>query len=275
MAETEALRGKVLDINIQDSPEDSEKEWRRFSFKIYDHEGGSTRWYSWFSERGGTIRTGKSYHFSITVKPGKGDSDKEFYNIEELIGEIEPPAGGTSQAPGPAPAATNGDRNQFNRSKEEMRWTESVRLAVDVVGTGLAVDLGMPRDSTDEHQDHETTMLFRAGIEQWTPWFYEYLQHGPEAEVPVVADAPPAEEAKGKATTAKKATPAKADAVPDANLQDLKDLLAGDGMTWGAFEVEVTKCAWETFTQKRKGTVTIALKLYATYRETHPVGAAA
>ena len=76
-----------------------------------------------------------------------------FWDVEEW----------NTTAPVTAPVAGGNDDDRF-RTKEELRWTEAMHMAVRVLGSNAAGS--------------------KPGILNWAEYFYETLEHPPVAEVP-------------------------------------------------------------------------------------------
>ncbi len=153
----EAVQGKVLEVQRKDG-KNSKGEWTLWRFQIQDYETGEKRWYSWGDDAGSKIRTGNSYHFSYYTTENKERPEYPYRNIRGLIEEIDEPQGG---APEPEPASAPANRGEFQRSKEEMRWTEANHMATRILQ-------GTP------DQPHAE------GIRFWADYFYGVLSHAPE-----------------------------------------------------------------------------------------------
>ncbi|MBC8280131.1 MAG: hypothetical protein H8E48_05030 [Chloroflexi bacterium] len=260
MAEQFTVQGKVLEKK-ETSGESDKGEWTRYSFKIADHNTGRTRTFGWFSEKGAGIRQNKSYEFLCEEKPNKDPEKGPFLNILELVGEIDTPAGS------PAAKATGGGDDGFRRSKEELRYTESLKMAVQAVG------FQFPQEKTWDDDLVETT---RAAMRSWADWFYELLETcEPDPES---APVEPTEEAPAKKKTTNKKADSRgqaadaqaepAETVPAMSEADLKAVLAEIGMDKEKFEVEVLNTDWATW-KSRNGTPLAAYRRLQKWQEEH------
>lgn len=264
MAEQFIVRGTILEKS-EKSGESSKGDWTRYAFKIADHDTGRTRTYGWFSDKGASIKQGKSYEFLAEEKPNTDNPDKGgFLNIVESHGEIEAPAPGS---PAAAAASANGGRDQseFRRSKEELRLGDSLHMAATLLGPTME---GRPNAKND--------------IVEWAEWFNELLR-SVDPEPDQVQESPPTDppKAKTKAKATKSAEPASNapfddeeptdDAPPAMSAEDLKTVLGEIGMNQERFEVEVLNTDWETF-KARGGTPLVAYNRLKTWQEKHPGG---
>ena len=113
-------------------------------------------------------------------KSGKYASDY-FWNLS-TIGEPQ------ADVPAPTPSSSGergpGSQDEYRRSKEEMRWTEAVSNATNLLAA----------DTTEVEND--TAEQLKAAILDWAAWYYQAIISGPpslQQETPAEAPSVPAQ----------------------------------------------------------------------------------
>ena len=162
MAEGLGVRGIVTEIGIKDGTS-SKGDWRKYSFNVQGHEDGQKHWYSWFNEKGSGVKTGISYYLTYTTSENKNNSDHPYRNVQTMQ-EIDTPA---NAAPEERTTADR-PRDDIFRTKEELRYTESLHLATRMA----QITPGLTADGYFEQQ--------KESVKEWAVWFYQVLSKAPQ-----------------------------------------------------------------------------------------------
>lgn len=167
--------GIVVDRNHKDGISAQGKKWDRYGFQIAAKDG--KHWYTSFDTVAWTeLEKGQCFevYYSEKENPQGG---APFRNLEWWH-KVELPASTAQEAAEAVTAATR--ENENRRSAQEMRWTEALGMATQLVTIGILDDEAARR------------AILGLGM-----WYYEQLEAGPYPAMPqdgATIDAePPAE----------------------------------------------------------------------------------
>ena len=195
------VEGTILKIERKDGTSDK-GDWTQYSFQVQHHDTGEKHFYSTFSTDGADVKTNKSYKFLYSIAENKRKPEYPFRNIQGHMEEIEEPT-----SPPPAQSSNGGSRGDYQRSKEEMRWTEAMHMAVNLVGSEGATVESIQPDT----------------LRAWIDWFYRELLAAPGVPTNPNNTSKPSERAKEQPSGD---TISPEDA---ASLMNLAETLMGDG----------------------------------------------
>lgn len=156
----DTVRGTIIDGPSRKDGTNDRGDWTLWRFQLQDHETGSKNYYSWGDEaEGGKLKNGHAYAFTYYTTDNKTKPEYPHRNIRALVEEIEAPDALAEQE------QKIQSRGDYQRSKEEMRWTEAMHMAVNLIGSeGATVESILPDT-----------------IREWTDWFYRELLAAPSA----------------------------------------------------------------------------------------------
>lgn len=161
--------GVVTDRNHTDGKKLDGSPWNRYSFQINGH------WYSSFADDvWKVLEKGKCFKVYYSEKENpKGGAPYRTVEWTEPVA-MEPATAAQAQEAADKASA----ENQIRRSVQEMRWTEAINNATNL----LAYASNLMFDQTTEQE-----------ILKWAGWYYQAIIAGPPCGVPAEAPTEAAE----------------------------------------------------------------------------------
>ena len=159
--------GVVTDRNHKDGKKADGTVWNRYSFQINGH------WYSSFADDvWKTLEKGKCFKVYYSEKENlKGGAPYRTVEWSEDV-PMEPATAAMAQQA----AEKASSENELRRSAAEMRWTEAINNATNMVAASLAATPEIRDACWDWQQGVEEAIL------RYAAWYYQAIIAGPPPE---------------------------------------------------------------------------------------------